>query len=56
MDTRSSIEKLDTAELALERIRILAGIHFKNNLTPEETSLICTLIYETAKSYILPEA
>lgn len=53
MNTSSMIEKYDAATIALEQIRILAGMHHKHCLDPEEISLICDLIYEIST---LPEA
>lgn len=56
MSKTSYIEILDAATLALERIRILAGMHRKHNLDPDELSLICDLICDIAEFPILPEA
>ena len=56
MSKTSYIEILDAATLALERIRILAGMHRKHNLDTEELSLICDLICDIAEFPILPEA
>lgn len=56
MNTTSSSDKYDAVTLALERIRTLAGIHRKNNLDPEELSLICDLIYDITEMSTLPEA
>lgn len=53
MDTPTLLDRFDAATLALERIRILAGIHANNQLDSEETSLLCELIYETAEKACL---
>lgn len=49
MNNPTLLDRFDVATMALSRIRLLAGIQSHNQLEPEEVSLLCDIIYETAE-------
>lgn len=48
-ETVPLLDRLDAVSMALSRIHLLSSIHYRYDLKPQETALICEIIFEIAE-------